>query len=77
MTALQEAVEELMGTIDSLELAIERCIPRKPLTQKEAFELMDRAPRGLFYGTDMGTAQAIWLAAKDFTERAHGIGSEE
>jgi hypothetical protein len=49
---------------------------RQPLTQKEAFKLMDRAPRGLFYGTDMGAAQAIWLTAKDFTERAHGIGGE-
>jgi hypothetical protein len=50
---------------------------RQPLTQREAFEWMDRAPRGLFYGTDMGVAQAIWLTAKDFTERAHGIGGDK
>ena len=42
---------------------------RKPLTQKEVFEWMDRAPRGLAT-MDL---DSIWLVVFRYAEMAHGI----
>ena len=42
---------------------------RKPLTQKEVFEWMDRAPRGLA----TMSLDSIWLVVFRYAEMAHGI----
>jgi hypothetical protein len=46
---------------------------RTSLGVSAIMDLMDKVPRGTFYGTDAGNAQRIWLLAALETEKAHGI----
>ena len=46
---------------------------RTSLGYTAIMDLMDKVPRGTFYGVDRGEAMRIWLLAALETEKAHGI----
>ena len=83
MTTLREASQQALEAwdtragIDAANKAFEALrvalaqeqAERKPLTQKEVFEWMDRAPRGLA----TMSLDSIWLVVFRYAEMAHGI----
>jgi hypothetical protein len=65
--------EQARRSVDRAVHAMAKEPQRTSLGLTEIMKLMDKVPKGTFYGMVPGDAMRIWLLAALETEKAHGI----